>query len=63
MTERNDMSGRDTPSSTTKVEVTKLQCPEKVDLDITLVDTPGIDSAGNSDLQVITMVVDWLKET
>ncbi|KIM91565.1 hypothetical protein PILCRDRAFT_810846 [Piloderma croceum F 1598] len=48
--------------STTDLEIIKFQCLERCYLDIVLIDTPGFDDARMTDMRVIKMIANWLKQ-
>jgi hypothetical protein len=55
--------GHELESCTTEISITKFQCPERSDLDILFVDTPGFDDTNKSDVEILDMIAEWLKTT
>jgi hypothetical protein len=55
--------GHDLESCTTEISIVKFQCPERSDLDVLFVDTPGFDDTNKSDVEILNMIADWLKTT
>jgi GTPase Era involved in 16S rRNA processing len=41
----------------------KFQCPERSDLDVVFVDTPGFDNTDKTDGEILEMIAEWLKKT
>ncbi|KAF8811262.1 hypothetical protein BYT27DRAFT_7208685 [Phlegmacium glaucopus] len=55
--------GHNLQSCTSKINTFKLSVPELADCDVIFVDTPGFDDTKKSDVDILRMVADWLKNT
>ena len=55
--------GHNLESCTTEISITKFHCPDKSNLDVLFVDTPGFDDTNKSDVEILNMIADWLKVT
>jgi hypothetical protein len=55
--------GHDLESCTTDIGIVKFHCPERSDLDVLFVDTPGFDDTNKSDVEILNLIADWLKKT
>jgi hypothetical protein len=55
--------GHDLESCTTEIGIVHFQCPERSDLDVLFVDTPGFDDTNKTDVEILNMIADWLKTT
>ncbi|KAF5351105.1 hypothetical protein D9756_008394 [Leucocoprinus leucothites] len=50
-------------SATQGIEATRMPLPRHPERNIVLVDTPGFDDTERSDMEILSMVSDWLKKT
>jgi len=55
--------GHDLASCTTDIGIVRFHCPERSDLDVLFVDTPGFDDTNKTDVEILNMIADWLKTT
>jgi hypothetical protein len=55
--------GHNLASCTSKISVFRLSLPDLGISDICLVDSPGFDDTNKSDLEVFTIISDWLRGT
>lgn len=55
--------GHNLQSCTSEIGTVRLAFPELVDSNVVLVDTPGFDHTGKTDVEILKMVADWLKAT
>ena len=52
--------GHDLESCTTDIEIIRFQF---FDINVVFVDTPGFDDTHKSDVEILTMIADWLNTT
>jgi len=55
--------GHELASCTSDIQAVQYSCPERSDLNIIFVDTPGFDDTNKSDLEILEMLAKWLKDT
>jgi len=56
-------SGTQLKSVTQKVRSVKVHNPARGDNSLVLVDTPGFDDTTRTDMEILRMISDWLKNT
>jgi hypothetical protein len=56
-------SGHSLESCTQEISAFRLSFPERSDLDICFVDTPGFDDTNRSDVEIFGMISGWLNNT
>ncbi|KAJ3567471.1 hypothetical protein NP233_g6348 [Leucocoprinus birnbaumii] len=56
-------AGHSLASVTAGIEAVRMPIPTIPGRDIVLVDTPGFDDTTRSDMEILTMISDWLKNT
>jgi len=52
--------GHELESYTTEIQIIRFQF---VDINVVFVDTPGFDDTHKSDVEILTMIADWLNTT
>ncbi|KAF8160036.1 P-loop containing nucleoside triphosphate hydrolase protein [Crassisporium funariophilum] len=55
--------GHTLQSCTSTIDIVKLSFPEYSDCDIVFVDTPGFDDTTKSDVDILHMIANWLRDT
>lgn len=52
----------DLQSCTTEILIVKFRCPERSDLNVVFINTPGFDDTIKTDVEILEMIADWLNK-